>query len=301
MMAGKTVAISLIWLFIIFGGADAKTHIRNKRIKFPPTLKVDLLLTEPETPFVSIGTIELKGNSIIRTFIEVIKEGRKIGADAIIPAKNSCDDDTTCPISKFCRAEDQSGNGSVLFVIKVQAIKYKSSIQSLLKNGVKIKYEIKPFSFGVQANIMPYILKGYNISSWIGKNNLRLKGNVYRLNIPQTLLDHGYQNGKIEASYGLSVDYFLNNNFQGIWFSLGFEYRQGSLEHALEADRGKFKKIIHSLEIGYNRYFTRNFYIGTTFAGNFLIDGDKNVRVGQRTAHFYQALPWMTFVFGWQY
>lgn len=303
-MVKKYFPVFLISLLLWGECAMAKGYTKFKSIKFPPTSKVDFLEKEPDEPFIFVALIELKGGSrtsLRELFIDMIKQAKRIGADAIIPAKNVDENSASDSLYKSFLAGRQKVKGVKVPIIKGNAIKYISSVKKLIENGFDIKHQKKPFALGLQLDMLPYILNGGNASFWIGKNSLRLKGNISGLNIPKAFLNYGYENGKIETAYGLFIDYFIHEDFKGFWISNGFEYWEASLGHILETGRGSQKNIVYSLGVGYSRQITKHFYVSTQIAGKLIVNGKWEIKVGTRTGHFHRASPCLALEFGWQY
>jgi hypothetical protein len=83
-------------LFILIGGyiincASADVMILDPAKSYPPTENVQLMLVNPDRPYVMIGIIEAKGsqyNNQSQVVRAAQKRAAKIGAHAIIPVTN---------------------------------------------------------------------------------------------------------------------------------------------------------------------------------------------------------------------
>ncbi len=161
--------------------------------------------------------------------------------------------------------------------------------------------EAERLSIGLQADAVPYLLNGYNVAVWTGRDRLRFLGFLESLSTPEVLLRDGFQNGEVDISYGFLVDYFLEKNFQGLWVSSGFGYFGGTVGHESELTTGEVENIVFTVGLGYVLPLGNGFYFSSIFSANFIIGGDKVIRVGSKTFYLDDATPDLGVQLGWAY
>lgn len=134
--------------------------------------------------------------------------------------------------------------------------------------------------FGAELDALPYITGGYYGSVWLGleKQSLRIRPIVAKVNIPSFFLDDKYEKNTLKV-YALVLDYFIEDNFEGIWLASGFEYWDATIKNkaGISAD---YNEYIFTVGGGYVWKFWGNLYINPWVAGHFHLAGDKEVQTG---------------------
>ena len=306
MSINKLKSILIIIVFSILINCSYLSFLQKESItyKFPPTENVEILLSKPSKPYITITTIESRGDlrSSLEDLFDNIKEkGKELGADAVIPTKKPNKDNKSSSDFDVFIVRHQNIAGVKVPILMGYAIKYKSSIQELRESGDNFEIDDRPFALGLQSNLVPIIFKGFHTTFWAGKNDFRIRLLYFKHNTPDFFLNYEYQNGKVNSAYGLHVDYFFTKRFNGFFITTGLNLLNGSLAHKLETEIGTYKFGMYALGLGYCKDVYKTFYISTMLAGNFIIFGDLNVKVGTRTVSYYRAIPDISLEFGWRY
>ena len=152
---------------------------------------------------------------------------------------------------------------------------------------------------GIEQDILPYFLKGFNISAWAGMKNTRLRFNYAQANTPKFWMADGIVKERIAATQ-VAVDFFLKKDFKGFWFGPGLGHWQTSLMTEQQEKRN-FPGIVFSAGSGYNWNFYKGFYLSPYIAGHMRISGTKNIEMG--TLYYRPSLmfPEISLKLGWKF
>ena len=282
----RLVLVPLIPCLVFLNGCvSTKAVMRDESLKLPKSRIVKICDQRPEKTHFVIATLETKGSmgvSLPEILEGMRKKAKEIGADAIIPTRDVSEYRTPGFIYNPWLGGYQSFPGGRMPAVQGYAIVYKSTIRKLKQTGYNFRCSERPFSFGLQIDIVPYILKGYDIGFWFGKDKFRVMGYSQGLNTPEVLLRDGFENSKIDMSYGFTVDYFLEKRFKGLWFSSGLGYWTGSVGHESEVSTGPIENVLFSFGLGYSIPLGKGSYLSLKFSANTVISGEKKIPVGSR-------------------
>jgi len=296
--------ISITILTMLISGCGASSFLRKEKIvKFPPTDNVDLLLENPEEPYVQITTIESRGDlksSLQDLFVNIKTKGQEVGADAIMPTRELEPSNNQQSFEAYI-VDYQTISGTRVPILRGYAIKYRSTIQKLKEQGIEVEIINQTISLGVQTDIVPTVLSGFGLTGWIGHNDYRLRMGFHTHSIPDFILMPDYEMGKINQAFFINADYFFKSGFRGTFVSAGATFWKGSMNHALETSTGEFGSFLLSMGMGYTLPLFKGTYITSMLGGQFIVGGDSKVDVGNRTANFYRVAPALSFELGWQY
>lgn len=137
-------------------------------------------------------------------------------------------------------------------------------------------------NYGSELDALPYLTGGYYLSGWIGKNNLRIRGIVASVNIPEFAVKTGFEDNKLKA-YALVLDYFPGNNYAGIWYGGGIEQWDSEIKAKNENSISSYNNLVLTAGGGYIWFFNQYFYLNPWAAVHGIIDGDRKVPVGSKT------------------
>ena len=295
------ILLFLAWSFS--GCVSSKAVMRDDSLKFPKTRYAEILTEKSEKPHVVIATLETRGTrgiSLPEILEDMRKKAKEIGADAIIPTQDVSEYQGSTFIYNPSLGAYLIPGGKIP-VVRGYAIVYKSTIQRLKRSGYNFRYIERPFSVGLQMDALPFILGGYDMAAWVGKDKFRILGYLQSLNTPEVLLRDGFVNGEVEISYGFAVDYFLEKKFKGLWFSNGLGYWRGTIGHESEFVTGEIENVFYSFGLGYSFLLGKGFYLSSKLSANVIISGDKEIRVGSRPFFLDDAIPDLAVEFGWAY
>jgi len=160
--------------------------------------------------------------------------------------------------------------------------------------------EGKMKAIGVEVDVLPYVMKGYYGSVWVGREHFRYRAIITHLTNPSFLVDKGFRGNKIQA-YTVLGDYFFSRGFQKWWIGVGFEYWRGSIQRAELAGSAKYNNIIATVGGGYVWRFYRKFYLNPWFAFHARIGGDSRVDVNGAVFRPAMFTPEASLKLGWYF
>ncbi len=141
-------------------------------------------------------------------------------------------------------------------------------------------------TFGLEADVVPYVLGGFHGSIVVGYNQWRFRGVYVGLTTPNSLLDEGFKDNKVKVG-AIIVDYFFQPNWDKFFISTGVEYLSGNLSHEKVSSTGSYNSILWTAGGGYVWKFHKNFYLAPHVAFTLRVSGDSQVGVGS----FTQSIP----------
>ncbi|NRA11595.1 MAG: hypothetical protein HRT57_06550 [Crocinitomicaceae bacterium] len=135
------------------------------------------------------------------------------------------------------------------------------------------KSESSSITFGLEQDVLPYILKGYILTGWIGSNNFRTRFSYAKATNPKFILGE-FTSSDVVNAFGISFEYFLKDNFEGLWVGPGIGYWTNNV---LFDDGVGFQNesLIFSFGGGYNFRITGWLYASPWIALHSRISGNK--------------------------
>jgi hypothetical protein len=127
-------------------------------------------------------------------------------------------------------------------------------------------------SIGIEQDILPYVLNGFIGTAWAGKNKFRVRLSYAEADIPPFVLQSGFQKDRTHA-VGISAEYFLKDDFKGLWFGPGIGYWNNEAT-TTNNFKGEVQSWVFSLGGGYNIFLWKGLYttpwlaLHTRIAGN---------------------------------
>src|SRR5581483_10695828 len=92
--------------------------------------------------------------------------------------------------------------------------------------------EANKTTLGVEQDALPYVLKGYIGTLWMGFDNYRYRISYAQAATPAFTHGKGISKDVVNA-LGLSFEFFKNKNFKGLWFGPGLGYWSNNITTAL--------------------------------------------------------------------
>jgi len=299
----RNTIVLLLILFSIFisGCATTSVLILDESKHYSPSQYVAILNEQPTEPHIVIAQLETRGaigTSLPQILESMREEAKSIGADAIIPIEDASEYQQQGVMYNPWLGGYQTLPGGKIPVIRGHAIKYKKNISnSSEKPNYKPKRDI---NIGIETYGLPY---GSGISGgtvWFGKKHIRIKAGKTSITTPSVYLRDGFENDNFDLT-AVNIDYFLKNNFSGIWFGAGYGSWKGTVGHEDEQELGSYENVKLSLIFGYQYKIIHNLYI-TAWGGMYaFITGDTEVPVGNRIVYFDDAVPIISLDVGWYY
>ncbi len=133
-------------------------------------------------------------------------------------------------------------------------------------------------TIGLEQDILPYVLKGYIITGWIGRDFFRYRMSYAQAETPGFTHNENIHKDRVNA-FGLSFEFFFKEKYKGLWFGPGVGYWTNYIQ-ADDGTKGKNESVIFSLGGGYNYYLTRWLYVSPWVAMHFRVSGYDKINIG---------------------
>lgn len=133
-------------------------------------------------------------------------------------------------------------------------------------------------ALGLEQDMLPYILKGYIGTAWIGRNMERVRFSYAVAAAPKFTLNKDIESDVVNA-FGISYEYFFKENFNGFWFGPGIGVWTNDVI-AKDQQRIIHQSFVFSLGSGYNYPIGKRFYLSPWLALHSRVAGNKPVPVG---------------------
>ena len=146
-----------------------------------------------------------------------------------------------------------------------------------------IIYSRTPLMFGVEQDVLPYFLKGYIVTGWIGSGFFRKRFSYAQASSPGFFLQDGISSDRVKA-FGLSFEYFFRENFEGFWFGPGIGYWTNDIQ-AENGLKQKNESFIFTLGGGYNYSLTKWLYVSPWLALHTRVSGTDEFNIGAVTTY----------------
>lgn len=283
-----------ICLFIFTLTGCAATASFTKTGETYPAYKgpVKVYFEVPDTKYERIGIVSSQGGQIHQRadMIKAMQEkAAENGANAIIIISEKTKENITFAAGQFGAfgGTSTTKNSSAL-AIRIAADPEGAS------DSQPQDYEPRwneTFSAGASANGLYFVLDGYGVNAWFGKEKLRFVAEYYAVDTPSALLRDGFANGRAESAYSLEGQYFFLDNLSGPYFSTGFEYTNNSVGHENTVARGAWDDLLFSGGFGYLLRINRYIYIDSKIALNASLIADRTIDVGGREFQPDKAVP----------
>ena len=170
-------------------------------------------------------------------------------------------------------------------------------------NKIKKELNYKPkrdLNFGIESLGLPYNDSFSGGTIWVGKNHFRIKGGEISLATPSVYLRDGFENDNFDLTFA-NVEYFIKNNFNGLWFGVGYGSWKGTVGHEEEIELGTYENVRLGFTFGYQYKLMNNFYINGWGGIYALMTGDTEAPVGSKTVYFDEGIPLISIDIGWYY
>lgn len=154
-------------------------------------------------------------------------------------------------------------------------------------------------SWGGAQDVLPYILKGYFISGWLGANKLRVRASYANSTIPGFYLTEGIEMDQVNAG-GISIEHFIKDNFKGLWFGPGIGYWVNSFE-TVNRVKGQNNSFVFSLGGGYNITLWKRLYASPWVALHTRFTGVSEKKYGDSKYVPARFTPEVSFKLGWKF
>jgi len=298
----RTIVLFLIFFsFFISGCATTSVLMLDESRQYPPSQFVAILNEYPSEPYIVIAQLETRGaigTSLPQILASMRDEAKTIGADAIIPTEDVSEQQQMGLMYNPWLGGYQTLPGGKVPVLRGLAIKYKKNITS--SNQMSYHNPKRDINFGVETLGLPYYNGFSGGTFWVGKKHFRVKGGKTSLATPSVYLRDGFENDNFDLTF-VNVEYFLQNNFNGLWFGMGYGSWKGTVGHEEEIELGVYENVRLGFTIGYQYKLMKNLYINGWGGLYALIAGDTEAPVGSRTVYLDEGVPLISLDIGWYY
>ena len=261
------------------GCAQTSVLLMDESKKFAPSDDVKILEQAPSVQYMTIAILETRGSagqSITYLLNQARKEARKIGADAILPIEERQEYQPQGLFYNPWLGGYQTIGGWNLPIIRCHAIIYEKSIP--MRAAL---YKPDPlFNGGISINSLMIAFGGYGLSGWVGKNKIRAVVDIHSSNTPSAMLRDGFEDGKIENTIRLGIDYFFQNDISGPYFGSGFQFGNYSVGHEYTDKRGNWETLDFGASFGYFIKFSPHIHLDLRIALDATLFGEDEIIVG---------------------
>ncbi len=136
-------------------------------------------------------------------------------------------------------------------------------------------------TLGFEQDILPYVLGGYILTGWTGRDKFRYRFSYAKAHTPKFTHQESTQSDVVQA-FGMSFEYFFKDDFEGWWFGPGIGYWTNSIE-TINLAQGKNESVIFSLGGGYNYPLTHWLYVSPWIALHTRVSGNERIDMGNDT------------------
>lgn len=97
--------------------------------------------------------------------------------------------------------------------------------------------------------------------------------------MPDFILKDGFKDSESIAN-AFVLDYFLNENYEGLWFGIGYEYWENSIKNEDNLVKKEYNQNIFTFGTGYVFNLSENFYLNPWIAGHSNLKNNEKIDVG---------------------
>ena len=169
------------------------------------------------------------------------------------------------------------------------------ALLTLNSSGVFAQTDSTKSLVALELDPAPFILKGYSFSLKYSPKKTRklaIMASIFSSDFPDGMMikvnkDKGFTNLKLEPSYALFVEYYLNNQRKGFFFGPSIFLYNKSVSYIPTNERISFSTIYPNFRVGYTWYPFRkiNLYIAPwlNIGSEINIDKENNVNNSEFT------------------
>jgi hypothetical protein len=134
------------------------------------------------------------------------------------------------------------------------------------------------FYFGLEQDVLPYILKGFIATGWVGRNHVRCRLSYAEATKPKFVLPENISVDRVHA-FGISFEYFTKEKFKGLWVGPGIGLWNNYFKDNGTTE-GKYQSLIFTIGSGYNLSITNWLYFSPWVALHTRIGGTNDHKTG---------------------
>jgi hypothetical protein len=138
---------------------------------------------------------------------------------------------------------------------------------------------------GSEVDALPYAMKGYYGSGFLGLDGWKLRGVVARSTTPSFLVTDGFKQKRTDA-YALLGDRFIGpkrQQLEGLWLGGGVEYWRNRIRTESSPEFAHYQNYMLTVGSGYVWQVSRHVYIDPWSAGHLVIANRRHISVSGKT------------------
>ncbi len=154
--------------------------------------------------------------------------------------------------------------------------------------------------WGVEQDPLHYIFKGWGATGWLGLKRVRMSATYAEAQTPAFFRQKGigYEHTRVQA---VRADFFIKNQFKGLWIGAGFGYWWNRLQHQDFPYYTENGSVVFNLSSGYNIFIFKGLYIAPFLGGHLRISGLKPLTVGDSQLNPRLFTPEISLKIGWRF
>ena len=179
---------------------------------------------------------------------------------------------------------------------------YLGILFSLLFNVQKL-YAQNPngeTAIGIEQDVLPYFLKGFIGTVWVGQNKTRVRFAYAHATSPDLFLPDGLTNNQTRA-FGFGMEQFFKPDFKGFWLGPNIGYWHQFITESETGTVKKWESFILSVGAGYNWYVYKGLYLSPWLAAHFRVSGNKEFMVGSTPYTPWLVTPEVSIKIGYRF
>lgn len=152
-----------------------------------------------------------------------------------------------------------------------------AGLAGLLLTAAAAPAEELRWTFGVEADLLPYLSDENSLSASAGRGRYRARLVRAELTMPEIATDDAFRDDEL-AIVAVVVDRFLREDQAGRWFGVGVEQRHGEVSEGDTGTTHDYRTTMFTAGAGYVWQFGRHLTVNPWVGGHTPIAGDRRVR-----------------------
>ena len=151
--------------------------------------------------------------------------------------------------------------------------------------GAQEKANTDGWKLGSEVDVLPYAMKGYYGSGFMGRDGWKYRYVVARSTTPSFMVSDGFKEKRTDA-YALLTDRFLGakrQQLQGFWVGGGAEYWRNRIRTEAAPEFTHYQNYMLTAGGGYVWQLSRHFYINPWVAGHFVVANSRKISVSGKS------------------
>jgi hypothetical protein len=141
------------------------------------------------------------------------------------------------------------------------------------------------WAFGSEIDALPFAMKGYYGSVFVGRNGWKLRAVAARSTTPSFMVTDGFKDKRTDAC-ALLADRFIGarrEKLEGLWVGGGGEYWRSRIRTDASPVYTDYHNVMLTAGSGYVWKLSRHFYLNPWTAGHFAAAGKRDIVVSGKS------------------